>query len=47
MRIYGKNTCLEFLNTKQKVNKIYLQKNFDENLLNKLKSKCQNILCYR
>lgn len=43
MRIFGKNTCLEFLKTKQKVNKIYVQKNFDENLLSKLKSKCQNV----
>lgn len=43
MRIFGKNTCLEFLNTNKKVNKIYLQKNFDENLTLDIKSRYQNV----
>ena len=30
MRVFGKNTCLEILNSKQKVNKVYVQKSVDE-----------------
>lgn len=43
MRIFGKNTCLEFLNTKNKVNKIYLQKNFDDKLKKEIIGKHKNI----
>lgn len=43
MRIFGKNTCLEFLNTNKKVNKIYIQKNFDENLKQELTKKYKNV----
>jgi len=43
MKIFGKNTCLEFLASKKKVNKIYLQKNFDETLSLDIKSKYKNV----
>ena len=43
MRIFGKNTCLEFLNSNNKVNKIYLQKNFDEKLILEINSKYKNV----
>lgn len=43
MRIFGKNTCLEFLKTNKKVNKIYIQKNFDEKLLIDIKEKYKNV----
>ena len=38
MRVFGKNTCLEILKTKQKINKIYLQKSLDENFKNEVLS---------
>lgn len=34
MKVYGKNTCLEILKSKQNIKKVYLQKNIDENFKN-------------
>ena len=36
MRVFGKNTCIEILNSNKKINKIYLQKNIDEVFKNKV-----------
>lgn len=38
MRIYGKNTCTEFLKSKSKIKKIYLQKTVDEKFKNEILS---------
>lgn len=43
MRVFGKNTCLEILNSKQKINKVYLQKNCEENFKNKILEKFKNV----
>ncbi|MBE5746413.1 MAG: 23S rRNA (guanosine(2251)-2'-O)-methyltransferase RlmB [Clostridiales bacterium] len=44
MRIFGKNTCLEILNSNKKINKVYLQKNVEENFKNKVLQKCKNTI---
>lgn len=43
MRVFGKNTCLEILNSKQKINKVYLQKNCEDTFKNKVTAKCKNV----
>lgn len=42
MRVFGKNTCLEILNSKQKINKVYLQKNIEESFKNQVLAKFKN-----
>ncbi len=42
MRIYGKNTCIEYLKSGSKINKVYLQKNIDEKFKNEVCSLYKN-----
>lgn len=43
MKIYGKNPCIEYLKSGNKIKKLYLQKSVDEKFKDEVKSLCSNI----